>query len=328
MDAEFKKTSKLAFLFPGQGSQYMKMGAHLYEQYAPCREIFATADRELELPLTQLIMEGPESKLTETEITQPAILTVSVATGHYLVAHGVVPDLMAGHSLGEYSALVLAGSIEFAQAVRLVRLRGRFMQQAVPAGAGTMAAVLGLEDQAVERLCEQVNQSGGLVEPAGYNCPGQLVVAGRVESVAALIDLAKAAGGKCTLLKVSAPFHCSMLRPAAVQLAAELCKIDWRPPRIPYIANVDAKLTAAAAEIQDKLAEQVCNPVRWSATLRQMLMMRVERFVEVGPGRVCVGHLKKVERRRGDRAATFAITDKEADLKEVLDWLGKSAETS
>jgi [acyl-carrier-protein] S-malonyltransferase len=320
---------KLAFLFPGQGAQYAQMGSHLYANHSPTRELFAIADKVLGYKLSELILQGPEEKLKETEVTQPALLTVSVATGRYLLEQGIKPQVMAGHSLGEYSALVVAESLDFAEAVRLTQLRGRYMQQAVPMGVGTMAAILGLEDQLVENLCARVRQNDGakpntsIVEPAGYNCPGQVVVAGEVAAVERLMELAKSEGGKCIPLKVSAPFHCSMLKPAAEKMAEEFKKVKFSAPKIPYFANVDAMMVGNAAEIAHKLTEQIVKPVCWSQTLTNMLLMNVQRFIEVGPGKVCIGHLKKVERRKSPRAAAFAVTDKEADLKNVLEVFAK-----
>lgn len=323
-----KDNTKLAFLFPGQGSQYTQMGVHLYQTHAPTRALFAEADKVLGYPLSKIILEGPEDKLKETEVTQPALLTVSVATARFLGEHGLKPDVMAGHSLGEYSALVMADCLDFADAVNLVRLRGRYMQEAVPAGKGTMAAILGLEDSLVAALCERARGEGVTVEPAGYNCPGQVVVAGEIAGVEKVMALAKTEGAKAIPLKVSAPFHCSMLKNAGERLAAELAKLKLRTPKIPYIANVDAQPVGNAADIAGKLTDQVCKPVMWNQTLMSMLLMRVQKFIEVGPGKVCVGHLKKVERRQTPgRAAAFAVTDKEADLKGVLEMFGRNLTT-
>ena len=196
------------------------------------------------------------------------------------------------------------------------------MQEAVPTGEGTMYAILGLEDQEVDQICARVRNDGVIVEAAAYNCPGQVVVAGEVDAVKRAGQLAKEQSARVIPLKVSAPFHCSMLKPAADRLLEHLNKIQFRDPKIPYFANVDANMVTSASDIVPKLTDQVCKPVRWTQSLRNMFMTRTQRFIEAGPGKVCVGHLRKVERRKTDRAAVFAFTDKEPELKEVLSLFG------
>jgi [acyl-carrier-protein] S-malonyltransferase len=289
-------TQKNFFLFPGQGSQSVGMGKFLLEVDPVAQDTFAEADRALGSPLTELMFNGPEEKLKETENTQPAILTVSVAVGRILKKHGITPVVMAGHSLGEYSALVLAESISFSDAVRVVQLRGRFMQEAVPLGTGTMSAVLGAEDTLIEEVCAEVSAQGSIVEPANYNCPGQLVISGTNEGVAEAVRRLQEKGVKrCIPLSVSAPFHCSLLKPAAKRLEKELAKVKFSSPNVPYVANVDSSIVTDAASIAGKLKEQVYRPVRWTHSVRKAVeSYRPDRALEVGPGQVVNGHLKKI----------------------------------
>jgi [acyl-carrier-protein] S-malonyltransferase len=284
------------FLFPGQGSQAVGMGKYLFDVDPAARETFEEADAALGEPLSKLILEGPEETLKETANAQPAILTVSVAAARVLRNRGIKPVAMAGHSLGEYSALVLSGALRFPDAVRLVRMRGRFMQEAVPLGAGTMSAVLGADEPLVEEVCREISARGMVVEPANYNCPGQLVISGTVDGVAAAVArLAEKGVKKCVPLKVSAPFHCSLLRPAAERLAVELSKVPVRDPEVPYIANVDCSIVRKAEGVIPRLVDQVHKPVRWTQSLERLVQdFRPEAMVEVGPGQVVNGHMKKV----------------------------------
>ncbi|MFH1262340.1 MAG: ACP S-malonyltransferase [Pseudomonadota bacterium] len=288
--------NKTAFLFPGQGSQQVGMGLDLLDRYPTAKSTFAEADSALGESLTDLIRNGPEERLKETANAQPAILTVSVAVGRILAEAGKWPDVMAGHSLGEYSALVLSGAMAFADAVRIVRLRGKYMQEAVPLGKGTMAAVLGMEDALVEEVCHEVNCKGFLVEPANYNCPGQLVISGTVEGVNAASELLKAKGcRKCIPLQVSAPFHSSLLKPAGERLAVDLRKITFADPKTPYVANVDASVVRSKEGIVDRLVAQISKPVRWTQSLQRIVSeFAPTQAVEVGPGKVVSGHWKKV----------------------------------
>lgn len=284
----------IAFLYPGQGSQYVGMGRSVWEAFPEAREALQAADDALGEPLSRVCFEGDEDALRRTENTQPAILAVSVAVHRALAARGVEPDLVAGHSLGQYSALVAASSLSAQDAVRLVRARGRYMQEAVPEGVGAMAAIIGLEDESVAALCAEISTPDAVVEPANYNSPGQVVVAGHREGVERLMERAGAAGARRTIpLNVSAPFHCSLMQPAAERLDAELQSVEIREPRLPVIDNVDARPLVDAASVRAGLVRQVTAPVRWAESLQWMASRGAEHFVEVGPGRVLAGLVKR-----------------------------------
>lgn len=285
---------EFAAVFPGQGSQYVGMGRELAERYPVVRETFAEADEVLGFSLSRLCFEGPEDELTLTRNTQPALLTMSVAVFRLLEGEGLRVKLAAGHSLGEYSALVAAQALSFPDAVRTVRLRGQLMEEAVPPGIGTMGAVLGLEREVVEALCAEVS---GVVEPATYNGPGQVVVAGETAAVQALMEAAAAKGARRTqLLKVSGPFHSSMLARAGERLAEWLESIEVSAPRFPVYSNVTAGPVESPEEIKRCLAKQVSAPVRWEESVRNMAADGASRFVEIGPGRVLSGLIKRIDR--------------------------------
>ena len=272
----------------------MGMGKELAEAYPIVAETFAEADRVLGFSLSRLCFEGPEEELTLTRNTQPALLAASVATMRLLQSKGFEPAAAAGHSLGEYSALVAAGAISFEEALVTVRVRGELMESAVPAGQGSMAAILGLPKEEVEALCREVP---GVVEPATYNSPGQVVVAGETGAVAALMKLAEERGARrAQLLKVSGPFHSSLLKPAGDRLAEQLARISVTGPRIPVYANVTARPYTSADEIRNLLREQVSSPVLWESTVEAMLADGIDTFVEVGPGRVLSGLIKRISR--------------------------------
>jgi [acyl-carrier-protein] S-malonyltransferase len=297
----------IAFLFPGQGSQKVGMGRALAETFPVCRDTFAEADAALGEPLSRLCFEGPEDQLTLTENTQPAILTVSVAAGRLLAAQGVRPAFVAGHSLGEYSANVAAGTIRFQDAVQIVRRRGRYMQEAVPVGAGAMAAILGLDAAAVEEVCREAAQDD-VVSPANINGAGQVVIAGSAAAVARAGERAKARGAKrVMLLPVSAPFHCALMKPAEERLAPELRALAAQDPRVPIVANVDAAPKRSAAEAIEALVAQVSSPVRWEAVIGRLASEGVTTYVEVGPGTVLSGLVRKIQ--RGASVASFGAPD-------------------
>ena len=286
----------LSFIFPGQGSQFVGMGKAFYEQQAFVREVFAEADRALAFPLTELIFEGPEEELKKTVNAQPAILTVSVAMHEMLKREGYKPAVVAGHSLGEYSALVAAGALNFPDAVRLVRLRGQLMQEAVPLGQGGMLAVLGLSQQLVVEGCRQASEFG-VVEAANYNCPGQVVVAGESQALEQAVAVFKSLGAKrCIPLQVSAPFHSSLMAPAGAKLAVELEKVEVKDPEIPVVSNVSADYVKTAAGVRAALIKQVSSPVLWEQSILRMLNDGAKILLEVGPGQVLTGLTKKISK--------------------------------
>jgi [acyl-carrier-protein] S-malonyltransferase len=299
----------IAFIFPGQGSQKVGMGQAFAAADPIVRDTFAEADAALGASLSRLCFEGPEAELTLTENTQPAILTVSVAIARVLEARGWRPDFYAGHSLGEYSAHVAAGTFAFADAVRTVRNRGRYMQEAVPVGVGAMAAILGLDSDAVAAACEEAAQ-GEVVSPANLNAPGQVVIAGTKAAVERAGAAAKARGAKRVIpLAVSAPFHCALMKPAEDRLAPELRALAVAAPRRPVVANVDAEPKRDGAAAIEALVRQVSGAVHWEAVVRRLASEGVRTYVEVGPGAVLAGLVRKI-----DRDARVASLDDPAGL--------------
>lgn len=285
----------IAFVFPGQGSQNVGMGEALAARFPEARETFEQADAALGLPLTRLCYEGPLEQLTLTEYLQPALVTVSTAVARVLVARGVTPSFLAGHSLGEYSAHVAAGTLAFSDVVRVVRNRGRYMQEAVPVGVGAMAAVVGLEEAALAGACAEVAQ-GEVVSPANLNAPGQIVIAGNRDAVERAGARAKELGARRVVpLAVSAPFHCALMRPAEERLAPELRSLVASDPLIPVVANVDAEPKRDAASAIDALVRQVTAPVRWEQVVRRLASEGVDTYVEVGPGSVLSGLIRRID---------------------------------
>ncbi len=315
---------KIAFVFPGQGSQQPGMARDLCERFTEARETFEEADDALGFPLSRLCFEGPAEELQLTANTQPAMLASSVAAFRVLAAKGVCPAYVAGHSLGEYSALVAAGSIAFAAALRVVRHRGQYMQEAVPVGTGAMAALLGIAREKVEELCRAA-ADGDVVAPANFNSPEQIVVSGSAQAVARVVERAKQVGAKrALLLPVSAPFHCSLMRPAQERLAPELEAMPFADLFMPLINNVRAEEVRTSDEARRGLMDQIPSPVLWEQSVRKMLSLGVGKFVEVGPGRVLTGLLRQIDRATFDAGCALNVEDTKS-LEKTLTALSSAS---
>jgi [acyl-carrier-protein] S-malonyltransferase len=314
--------SRIAFLFPGQGSQAVGMGKDLAEKYPVARQTFEEADDALGIKISQLCFEGPEDNLRLTENTQPAILTVSVAAWRVLQEKGIKPAFVAGHSLGEYSAHVAAGTMSFADAVRTVRNRGKFMQEAVPVGTGSMAAILGMSPDAVASVCSDAAQ-GEVCEPANINSPEQIVISGHVAAVERAVNLATERGAKrAKVLPVSAPFHCSLMKPAQEKLSVVLGNLQLAAPRFPVVSNVNALPAGDAESAREALVRQVTGSVRWSESIQWLIAQGVQTFVEVGPGKVLCGLMRQI-----DRSKKCVNVEDEASLHKTLEFLAASTVT-
>ncbi len=286
-----------AFIFPGQGSQYVGMGKELFENFAVSKQVFEEADDALHHSLSALCFRGPEETLKLTEYTQPAVLTTSIAALKALQSEkGIIPQLTAGHSLGEYTALVVSGALAFSEAVKIVRLRGKFMQEAVPVGEGAMAAVLGMEREQIERICDEVS-SGEVLTPANFNCPGQIVIAGHTKAVGRAIERVKQEGKKAVLLPVSAPFHSPLMRPAGDRLEKVLEGVSVNDLKIPVVTNVEAEVNDSKDMIKGLLVAQVSRPVRWEESMEKIIERGIEQVLEIGPGKVLSGLMKRIDHR-------------------------------
>lgn len=289
--------ANIAYIFPGQGSQYAGMGKDLADNFPGAREVFEEADEALGFSLSRLCFEGPAEQLQLTENTQPAILATSIASLRAMEAAGFpAPDFVAGHSLGEYSALVAAHSLSFADAVRVVRSRGRYMQEAVPPGVGAMAAVMGASLSDIKRLCEEASE-GEVCAPANMNSPNQVVIAGNAAAIDRAMELLKAAGAKRVIkLNVSAPFHCALMMPAQERLALDLTELEFRDLRAPLVTNADARIIHSGADARAALIKLVSSPVRWLESIELLISEGVSTFVEVGPGKVLSGLMRQISR--------------------------------
>ena len=289
---------KKAFLFPGQGSQKVGMVADLYEKYDAVKALLKEADNRLGFSISRMMFDGPDEELMKTEFTQPAILTASVAVSTILREHGLTPDVVAGHSLGEYSALVTAGALSFSDAIHVVHLRGKYMQEAVPLGEGGMAAIIALDAESIKDICNTISTEEKPVQAVNFNCPGQVVIAGATEAVKQACNAMKEAGAKmAVMLKVSAPFHSIMMEPAAVKLKEVLDTVTIQDAQMPVYANYNAAAEIKADDIRKNLGLQAAHPVLWDASIQQMIADGADLMIEAGPGTVLSGFMKRINRR-------------------------------
>ncbi|QXM05888.1 ACP S-malonyltransferase [Crassaminicella indica] len=309
--------SKLAFVFPGQGAQYVGMGKDIVENFEIANKIFEQASEAIGYDMKKMCFEGPEEELKKTENTQPAILTTCIAIAKVLEEKGITPDISAGLSLGEYASLVMANVMDFKDAVLLVKKRGKYMQEAVPLGVGTMAAILGMEREDLEKALEKAKEFG-IVEAANFNSPGQIVISGEVSAVEKACEFTKEMGAKkAVVLPVSAPFHCSMLVPAGEKLALELENVKINDFKIPVIANVNADYYKEKTEVKDLLVKQVSHSVLWEDSVIKMLEAGVDTFIEIGPGKSLSGFIKKINRKLKKEISIYNVENIET-LEKLL----------
>ncbi|MDD5354408.1 MAG: ACP S-malonyltransferase [bacterium] len=305
-------TKKIAFMFPGQGAQYVGMGLELHDKYELARELFYQANATLGYDLTKVMFEGPIETLTQTQYTQPAVFTLSVVASLLLAGQGIKPQIVAGHSLGEYAAMVASGILTFETGLKLVQIRGQLLQESAAKHPGTMAAIIGLDDDKVKSICENIKP--GIVEPVNYNCPGQLVIAGETAAVqAAMAEAQKAGAMKVVQLQVSGPFHSSLMKEAGVQLETELGAFKLHDPVVPIIANYHAKFIQHAAAAKEAMVKQVYSPVLWKESMGLLIDNSAEYFVEIGPGKTLCGLLKRINRK-----TPCSNVENEGTLQELL----------
>jgi [acyl-carrier-protein] S-malonyltransferase len=308
--------SKTAFIFAGQGAQYSGMGKELEENIKACKDIFQKADSALGFPLSEICFSGTAEELRLTENAQPAILTMSIAAMEALVNRGIKPCAVAGLSLGEYSALVCSGVLDFETAVKLVKKRGKFMEEAVPKGKGAMAAILGLNEKEIIDICSKASQKG-VIEPANFNCPGQIVIAGEISALEYASELAKEKGARKVIrLSVSGPFHTSLLKNASDRLYSELIKIELNQMKVPVLTNLSGDYIKPTDDIKEILRKQVMSSVRWEDIIRNMIKAGVDTFVEIGPGRALSSFVKKT-----DRSVKVLNVEDMSSLNKTVEWL-------
>lgn len=305
--------AKVAWVFPGQGAQHPGMGKHLYDEYPVARQVFQTADKVLGFELSDIIFNGPADRLTLTHNAQPAILVVSIACARVLESYGLKPDMVAGFSLGEYTALVVAGCLSFEDALLLTRKRGLYMQEACPPGRGSMAAIMGMPYAELEALCFAASRYG-VVTVANYNCPGQVVISGEARPVAYVCQAVQERGGRAIPIQVSAPFHCALMEPAAARLAKDLDTVQIAPPRVPVYCNVTGRPMSSPEEIKQALIRQVTSPVLWQVAVENMIRDGARLFVETGPGKTLCGFGRRI-----NPAVPFVKFSAPEDLNHVLD---------